>query len=92
MSSASLTSVPIQWSSNEQQGQISDPRDIVIGSNRNVAQIAKVKDRLRRIDCRHLLLFRPEELPLKEGYARLEVGILLVERENDPGQLRSVLG
>ncbi|SCB53137.1 hypothetical protein GA0061101_1632 [Rhizobium lusitanum] len=54
--------------------------------------MAKVEHCLRRIDDRHLLRFRPEEQALKEGHARLKVGILFVERENDPGQLHGVLG
>ncbi len=117
MSSASLTSVPMQCRSNEQQGQLllrlddlfipgkvlgqtadiagwrssslrcplGDGRDIVIGSFGNVAEIAKVERRLRRVDRRHFLRLRPKELLLQEGNACFEIGILFVERENDPG-------
>lgn len=69
-----------------------DRRDIIIRSNGNVAHIAKVGHCLCWIDDRHLLRFRPKELALEEGNARFEIGILFIERENDPGQLRSILG
>src|SRR5690606_26516177 len=57
---------------------------IVIGCNGNIAWIAQVERCLGWIDDRHLLRFRHEELALKEGNTRFEVGILFVERENDP--------
>ncbi len=53
-------------------------RDSVIGSNGNVAHIAKVEHCLRWIDDRHLLRFRSEELALKECNARFKIGIPLI--------------
>lgn len=70
---------------------LGDGRNIVLGSNGNVAEIAKIERRLRWIERRHLLRFRPKELALEKGNARFEIGILFVERKNDPGQLRSIL-
>ena len=64
---------------------LGDGCNIVIGSCGNVAEVAKVERRLRRVDRRHFLRLRPKELALEEGDARFEIGILFVERENDPG-------
>jgi len=65
--------------------------NIVIGRNGNVAEVTQVEHRLCRIDRRHLLRLRTKELAFQEGNTRLEVGILFVEEENDPGQLRGIL-
>lgn len=73
------------WRSSSLRCPLGGGRDIVIGSFGNVAEIAKVERRLRRVDRRHFLRLRPKELLLQEGNARFEIGILFVERENDPG-------
>lgn len=66
--------------------------NIVIGCNGNITQIAQIERRLHRIEHRHLLRFCTKKLALKEGNTRFEIGILFVKRENDPDQLRSILG
>ncbi|MHC2419890.1 hypothetical protein ACVMB2_003800 [Sinorhizobium meliloti] len=73
------------WRSSSRCCSLGDGRNIVIGSCGNVAEVAKVERRLRRVDRRHFLRLRPKELALEEGDARFEIGILFVERENDPG-------